>query len=110
MRGPAIVRIDTHPPDQLLALFASLIPGLLIRGHFSGDGSLSGALFWISGLGTTGSRQVTNVTHARLHNEVFSEVFVNGFRLGGRLHYDQCFTHKLRLPASAERPTDIVGR
>ena len=101
---PAVIGINTHPPDQLLALFAGLIAHFLVWCHFASDGSLSSALLRVGGLGTSRGGQIANVPHAGLHNEILAEIFVNGFRLGGRLHYDQCFTHKLRLPALISPP------
>ena len=29
----------------------------------------------------------------QLHDEIAAQIFINGFRLGGRLHYDQCLPH-----------------
>ena len=101
---PTIIGVNTHPPNQLLSLFTGLITRFLVRRHFAGDGSLSRPLPRVCRLGTSRGGQIANMANARLHNEILAEIFVNGFRLGGRLHYDQCFTHKLRLPALIAPP------
>ena len=107
---PPIIGVNAHPPNQLLALFAGLVAHFLVWCHFACDGSLSSALLRVCGLCTSRGGQITNMAHAGLHNEILAEIFVNGFRLGGRLHYDQCFTHKLRLPALISPPGLTSGR
>ena len=52
-------------------------------------------------------RQIPDVTYGRLHREVFSQVFADGDRLGGRFHdYQRVLSRPLRspkLPTSAGR-------
>jgi len=54
--GPTIFGIYTHSSHKLLALFLSLVPNLLVRRHFAGDGRLRRTLLWVGCRCTTRCR------------------------------------------------------
>ena len=97
-RLPAVVRINAHPANQLFTLFLCLIAFLFLRRHFARDRSLCGALLGVCRRRTARGGQIADMPDAGLHNKVFAQIFIDGLRLGGRLHNDQCFTHKPLLP------------
>ena len=90
---PGVIGVDTHAADQLFASLALFIDRFLIGRHFTGLRSLTGTFFGIAGLGRTRNRQITDMANAGFNDKVVSQVFIDGFRLGRRLHDNQRFAH-----------------
>ncbi len=79
---PAVLRIDAHAPDKLLARVLLLVGGFLLGGHLAGAGSLGRPLLRIGLVGAIAGRgQVADVANARLYDEVRTEVLVDGLGL-----------------------------
>ena len=51
-------------------------------------------------------RQITDMAHRGDDRVVLAEIFVDGLRLGGRLHHDQCLCHKKPNLRPYHRPRD----
>ncbi len=87
---PAVLGVDAHAADQLIVGLALPVLGLLLRRHLAGRRGLAGTLLGVGGrLAGAAGRQVADMAHARLHDEVVAEVLVDRLRLGRRLDDDQ---------------------
>ena len=88
--APATFRVHAHAGDQGLTGLFGLVLGLFLLVQLAGLGGLLGAFLGVDGvLAATTGGQVAHVADAGFHHEILAQVFVDGFRLGGRLHDDQ---------------------
>ena len=89
MSFPAVVGVDAHTPDQLLALFTRLIPCLFVGSHLSCDRRLGRSLLRVSRISTARGRQIADMSHAGFDDKVLTQILIDGLRLGGRFDDDK---------------------
>ena len=101
--APAVVRIDSHAPNELPALLLRPLGGsstLLAPGRrFTAVGRLRSAR-----TPPAADRQVADVTDARLHEVVASQVSVDRPGLGRGFHDYQRSRHAPPVTAAADQP------
>ncbi|MNO81090.1 hypothetical protein D3C76_723160 [compost metagenome] len=86
---PAMVRIDTHARDQLLARF--FFRRQCRRFTRSSLAALGGWLF--AGASRTAGGQVSDMADTRLHHVLVAQILVDGLGLSRGFHNDQRFAH-----------------
>ncbi|MCY1176477.1 hypothetical protein D9M73_167520 [compost metagenome] len=86
---PAMIRIDTHARDQLLARF--FFRRQCRRFTRSSLAALGGWLF--AGASRTAGGQVSDMADTRLHHVFVAQILVDGLGLSRGFHNDQRFAH-----------------
>lgn len=87
---PAMLRVDSHATDELFLGLVLLVLGFFLGRHLARRRCLARPLLGIGGcLARAARRQVTDVAHARLHDEFAAEIFIDRLGLGRRLDDDQ---------------------
>lgn len=86
---PAMIGIDTHTRDQLLARL------LFRREHRTfACGSLAALGGWLfAGASRTAGGQVSDMADTRLHHVLVAQILVDGLGLSRGFHNDQRFAH-----------------